>query len=182
MNGAHAHLLVNHFPIVGAFLGVVLLLLALATRRDRGVWTAGVAVLALSAAGAGAAQLTGEPAEEVVEDLAGFDETLVEEHEERAKIATIGSVTVGVVALGAWFAGRRKAAIPTAYVGGVLAVALVSAGLMAWTGNAGGKIRHPEIGDAPPVEGPGARAEGAAAGERRMGTNGEGLSREHEDE
>lgn len=173
MNGAHAHLLVNHFPIVGTFLGVVLLLLTLATRRDRGVWTAGVAVLALSAMGAAAAQLTGEPAEEVVEDLAGVDPDVVEEHEERAKIATIASVAVGVVALGAWFVGRRRDAIPVGFVGGTLAAAVVSAGLMAWTGNAGGKIRHPEIGDAPPAEGPGARLGGAgapaanAAGERR---------------
>ena len=69
MNDAHLHLLVNHLPIVGAMLSLPLFGLALLMPKDRGALRAAVLVAVFTALGGVAADLTGEPAEEVVEGL-----------------------------------------------------------------------------------------------------------------
>lgn len=142
MNGAHAHLLVNHLPVVGSLLAVLLLAVALAYRAERGLWLAGLLVLGFTGLGAIAADRTGEPAEEFVEEKAWADEDVVEEHEERAEVAVVGALIGLAVAIGAYAAGRRERGV--VHVAAPLVVAVVVAGLMAWTGAAGGRIRHPD--------------------------------------
>lgn len=147
MNDAHLHLLVNHLPIVGSLLSVPLIALAL-WRRERGAMTAAVLALAFTGLGAGAALWTGEPAEEFVEHrVAGVDEGLVHEHEERAEVATAlaalaAAAGIGVLALGS--------SAPKLAGYGLLALSIASAGGMAWTGASGGPIRHDEIRAAAP--------------------------------
>lgn len=142
MNGAHAHLLVNHLPVVGSVLAVLLLAIALAFRAERGLWLAGLFVLAFTGLGAVAANLTGEPAEEFIEDKPWAAEAVIEEHEERAEVALVAALVGLAVAGGAFVTGRRGPGV--AHVAAPLVVAVVVAGLMAWTGAAGGKIRHPD--------------------------------------
>jgi hypothetical protein len=83
---------------------------------------------------------TGEPAEELIEHLAGFSEPLVERHEEAALIATIGISILGLSAV----AGLTLR-VGTWYPKAVLLLTLVVAALMGWTANLGGQIRHSEI-------------------------------------
>ena len=89
--------------------------------------------------------LTGEPAEEVIEDLPGISEERIEEHEEQAEIAFILVEVAGALALITLFARRysdklgRRVAILT------LVVLIISGGLIAWTANLGGEIQHQEI-------------------------------------
>ena len=79
--------------------------------------------------------------EEMVEHLSGFSENLVEQHEEAALIATIGLSLLGIAALvGLFYRGVRRW-----YPKAVLLGALLVSGLMAWTANLGGQIRHTEI-------------------------------------
>lgn len=147
MDATHLHLVVNHLPIVGVFLSIPLLLLALWRRHDRGALLAAVTVLALSGAGAGAAFLTGEPAEERVEDLPGISESAVETHEERAATATAVAGLAALSGLGllalAW---RRSGPAPAAWFAVPIASTLVAAAAMAATGASGGAIRHSELG------------------------------------
>jgi hypothetical protein len=150
MNPAHLHLLVNHFPIVGAFVSLPLLALALWRRGDRGSLLAAVTVLVVSAAGAGAAQLTGDDAEEVVEHLPGVSESLIHTHEERAEVATILAVVTGLGSLGILGFAIRSGKTPLIGTVVLTAGALATAGTMAWTGQAGGQIRHTEIRDGAP--------------------------------
>ena len=89
--------------------------------------------------------LTGEPAEELIENLPGFSEAIVEEHEEVALIATIGMVVLGLVALVGLIRFRPPRIAPTWYGRGVLLLALLMGGVMVWTANLGGQIRHSEI-------------------------------------
>lgn len=152
MNAAHVHLLVNHFPIVGTVLAIPLLLLALLLPRERGLWLGGLLVLGLSGVAAVVADRTGEPAEEMIEDVVPFDEYAMEEHEERAEVATVFSVATLILAGAVFAIGRRRDVVPLPLVAAPLVAAIVGAGLMAWTGAAGGRIRHEEI-----------RPEGAAA-------------------
>lgn len=145
MNAAHVHLLVNHLPIIGSMLTVPLLLLALATARERGALRAAVLVAVLTAAGGGLALWSGEPAEEVVEDTAGVDEGAIHEHEERAEAAAALAGLTAVLGIAALALSERKKAVHLPVTGLALVGALVSAGAMAWTGAAGGPIRHSEI-------------------------------------
>jgi uncharacterized membrane protein len=148
MNDAHLHLMVNHLPIVGFAIGLSLLGLTVLKRGDRGVFLAALLVLAISGAGALAAQFTGEPAEEVVEHLPDVPKALIETHEGAAQIATIlASITlfltlvIGVITL------RRDGRITILPLSILLVATVATCGAMTWTGSTGGKIRHTEIRD-----------------------------------
>ena len=160
MSTLHLHLLVNHLPIVGAFLGVPLLLLALLRRRDPGALYAATMVLVMAGVGAVVAEQTGEGAEEPAERISGVSETAMEIHEERAEVATPIAVLAAVLAIGAVAAARwRPGALATAATAATFVVNLGSAGAMAWTGQSGGWIRHSEV---RPATMDGAEAGGAA--------------------
>jgi len=156
MSWAHIHLALNHVPVIGLL--IALLLLAVATlRRSAELTRVSYALLVLLAATTVVVYLTGEPAEELVENLPGFSEALVEEHEEVALIATIGMGVLGLVALVGLIRFRPPWIAPAWYGRGVLLLALLMGGVMVWTANLGGQIRHSEI-----RAGIGAGTEGAA--------------------
>ena len=146
MNAAHIHLLVNHLPIVGFAIGVVLLLATMVRRGERGLFLASLIVIVISGAGGLAAQFTGEPAEEIVEGLPDVPESLIGTHEDAGKIATIiASITtvLGIVMAVMFF--RREGKIPMIAVAILFVATAATSAAMAWTGSTGGKIRHTEI-------------------------------------
>jgi uncharacterized membrane protein len=143
MNPAHAHLLLNHFPIIGTIIGLALLSYAFWRRSDE-VGKVALGLFVALALLTVATFLTGEPAEEVVEGLAGTSESSLERHEDLARIATISMGVFGTLALGALLAFRRRV-LPRAVVGTSLVLAASVAVLMALTANLGGYIRHSEL-------------------------------------
>lgn len=144
MTWAHLHLVLNHVPVVG--LPIALLLLAVALlRRSTELAKTSLALLALVAAVTIVVQLTGESAEELVEHLPGVSESLVEHHEEAALMATIGMSVLGLVALVVLVRFRAAATIPSWIGGGILLLGILVGGFMGWTANLGGQIRHTEI-------------------------------------
>ena len=144
MSWAHLHLALNHVPVVG--LPIVLLLLAGAiVRRSAELLKASFGLIIFLAIVTVIVQLTGEPAEELVEGLPGVVESMVETHEESAMLGTIGIVVVGVIALyGLWRLGTGRI-LPQWYSSFVLIAGITVAGLMVWIANLGGQIRHSEI-------------------------------------
>ena len=144
MNWAHLHLALNHVPVIG--LPIVLLLLAWAiVRRSAELLKASFGLIILLAVVTVIVQVTGEPAEELVEGLPGVVESMVEAHEESALLGSIGVVVVGVIALfGLWRLGTGKI-LPQWYSSVVLIAGLTVAGMMVWIANLGGQIRHTEI-------------------------------------
>lgn len=142
MNGAHLHLLLNHVPVIGT-IGVTLVLAAGGFRRDPAVVRLGLWLGVLVAVGGVVVYLTGEPAEEVVEHLAGVDRKLVHAHEEAAELATVLQGLFGLLAaFGLWrYRGRQ---VPHGFVTAALVASLVPAAAMGYAGNLGGQIRHPE--------------------------------------
>jgi len=153
MDATHLHLIVNHLPIMGSFLAVPVLILALWRRQEPYVFAAAALLLALGGVGAVVADQTGDRAEEAVEDLPGVSEHLIHEHEERAEVAVPLAVVTGLAGLAVlgWSLRRREVSLPAGGV--VLVLAVATAGVAAWTGQAGGLIRHTEL-----------RADGATAG------------------
>jgi hypothetical protein len=144
MNWAHLHLALNHVPVIG--LPIVLLLLGWGiVKRSAELVKASFGLIILLAVVTVIVQVTGEPAEELVEGLPGVVESMIEAHEESALLGTIGVVVVGVIALfGLWRLGTGKI-LPQWYASAVLIAGVFVAGLMVWIANLGGQIRHSEI-------------------------------------
>ena len=162
MNSAHIHLLLNHIPVLGTFLALALLLASLprhnVPRTRSALWL--LVVLGIVTVGV---FLSGEPAEDAVEGLAGVSEPLIESHEEAALASTIALGTLATFAVSAllWF---RRRTLPRWVMLGSLAATMIVAGMMAWTANLGGQIRHTEIrgGDVATPSRPGAEGRNAS--------------------
>jgi uncharacterized membrane protein len=143
MSGAHVHLLLNHIPVIGILIGFVVFALGVWRRNDS--WTRlALGLFAAVALVAVATMLTGESAEEAVEKLPGVSESIIETHEDAAKLASIAAYVLGAASLAALVWVRRRP-LPRALTVTVLPVALVVTGLMAYAANVGGQIRHTEI-------------------------------------
>lgn len=143
MSAVHLHLLLNHLPVVGTVLGILLLAVAWA-RGSAELTRVTLGLFVFLAVAALAVYLTGEPAEEMVEGLAGVSGATVERHEEAALAATLALGAYGLLALASLLRFRRRA-IPRSVAALALALALVPAGAMGFAANLGGQIRHSEI-------------------------------------
>ena len=143
MSIVHLHLLLNHFPVIGAILGALFLAVAL-LRRSSELAKISLAFLALVGAASVLVFLTGEPAQEALEKLPGFSERLVDRHEDMALVATIVTGTIGALALAAMILYRRRA-VPHWLSTVVLVCAVGSSAVMGYTAYLGGQIRHTEL-------------------------------------
>jgi hypothetical protein len=144
MSWAHIHLALNHVPVIG--LPIVLLLLAWALVRGNAELTrVSFGMLVVLAVTTLVVQLTGEPAEDLVEGLPGVVDSMIERHEEAALIGTVAMSGIGLLALyGLWrLRGGRTLArwVPMT----VLSAGVLLAGYFGWVANLGGQIRHSEI-------------------------------------
>ena len=159
MNLAHIHLLLNHFPTIGTIIGIGLFLVGLAAKSNdlkkaSLVVFLGIALITLPT------YMSGNAAQEVIckgkptgpcTDL-GVSKALIEKHEGAALLAFIFMEFTGAFAwLGLW-QYRRSSRFPSAVLGVVALLSLVTFGLMAQAANIGGEIRHPEIRDAQKAE------------------------------
>ncbi len=144
MNGAHFHLLLNHLPVIGTIFGLLILLFAL-WRKSEEVKRVALGVFVFAAFAAVPTYLTGEPAEEVAEHLPGVAKALIESHEEAAQFALLAVSLTGIVSLVGLVLTRRAERMAQWMVLAPLVLALVTSGLLGWTANLGGQIRHSEI-------------------------------------
>jgi uncharacterized membrane protein len=144
MDLIHLHLLLNHLPVVGTLFGTVFLIWGLAGKDQTVLRVAYVTFVAISIVTIPVV-LTGQVAEEVVEQLPGVSETIIESHETVAEITLWGVLLLGAVSLLALHLARRDRypsglASTTAVV-----LALVVLVLMIRVGYTGGQIRHTEL-------------------------------------
>lgn len=151
MDQVHIHLLITHLPIFGSILGGLVLAHGIWTKSDQ-TKIAAYNVLIISTIGAVIAYLTGEGAEEAVEDIPGVATNIIEQHEEFALFALVGLIAVGVVSMVGLYVTIRKSSLANTISILALVVALISFGLVARTGYLGGQIRHTEIGTASPTQ------------------------------
>jgi len=144
MDPVYLHLLLNHIPVLGGIFGVLLLAYAMFRKSDE-LKNVSLLVLVFSALVTIPVYLTGEPAEEGVEHLAGVSHDLIELHEDAAKIAMIFMMITGAVSLLGLVLMKFKASAAKWLVIAALVAGIVSAGLMSRTASLGGPIRHSEI-------------------------------------
>ena len=144
MNQAHLHLIVNHLPIVGSLFAAGLLAVGVFKNNPTLIKAGLVAVLA-----AGLlclpAQLTGEGAAAIAQQLPRTSRALIHNH---AEAAELGFWTLeGAAAMALFGLLLLKSASPKARLVALLALVatLFSFGLLARAGSLGGQIGHPEI-------------------------------------
>ena len=135
--------MLTHVPVVGTIFALLLLGTGLLRHSDElkkvALWS-----FALFAALTIPVFLTGETAEELVERLPGVSKPAIETHEDIAKIAFGVILSLGAFALGCLAVLRRRP-VPQSLALSVFTLALITGGLLAWTANLGGKVRHTEI-------------------------------------
>ena len=144
MNEAHFHLVVNHLPIVGILIGILVLVMGFILKKSEVKVTA-LGIFVFSALASIAAFYSGEGAEEIVERIPGISETLINQHEESAELFFTIVLILGAVSLGAMFLEIKKSKLSK--FGFILVILLVlAAGVLAKNvGTTGGEIRHTEI-------------------------------------
>jgi uncharacterized membrane protein len=144
MDQTHIHLVITHLPIFGSVLGGLVLAHGLWTKSNQ-TKIAAYNIFIISAIGAGIAYLTGEAAEESVENLQGVFEATIEKHEDFAIYALVSLIILGVVSIIGLFLTLRKSSATRTLAFVIFLISLVSFGLVARTGFLGGQIRHSEI-------------------------------------
>ncbi len=144
MDQTHLHLLLNHFPIIGTLVGVGVMAYGYITSAEQ-VKKAALWTWVLMALIAIPVFLTGEPAEESVEELAGVSEALIHGHEEAAGIAIWLMEALGVLSLLTLVFSKTKPAMTKSMLLVASLLSLLTFGAMARTGYLGGQIRHSEI-------------------------------------
>jgi uncharacterized membrane protein len=172
MNDAHLHLLVNHLPVIGTLFSIALLLWAL-IRKSPELTRVALGFFVLAAISGLAAFYTGEPAEHVVEHMAGISEPILEEHEETAELATILLGVYGLFALGSLIYFRKRREIGRGFTSVAFVLSLIPMGFMAYTAYLGGEVRHPEIRPGANISALQSGAETGTVGEARGGEAGE---------
>lgn len=144
MNQTHVHLLITHLPIFGSILGGLVLAHGLWTKSNQ-TKIAAYNLFVISAIGAGIAYLTGEAAEETVENIQGIVEATINQHEEFALFALISLIILGLTSIIGLFITLKNLAMTRTVAFIILFISLISFGLVARTGYLGGQIRHTEI-------------------------------------
>ena len=144
MTTTHLHLLLNHVPVLGTAIGLLILLMGYFRKSDE-LKKAALILFTLATLVAVPTYLTGEPAEEAVESLPGVTKAVIEKHEEAAVVAFTGVVVLGVLSLGGLLRYRQGRMLPPWFTSATIVASLIVCGLMAWTANLGGQIRHTEI-------------------------------------
>lgn len=143
MNWPHLHVIIVHFPILGIPVGFLLAVIGL-WRRNRGLETAGLAMIVVASLVGLVAFASGQRAEEQLKAEFGLEETWVEPHEEAAEVARIALLVLAAAALGTLLVKRDSPTLPW-LIGATALFALLSAVLVARSALLGGKIRHPEL-------------------------------------
>ena len=144
MNQTHIHLLITHLPIIGTILGSFVLFYGIWVKSNQTI-IAAYYLFIISTLGAVVAYLTGEGAEEHIEHLPGVVESTIKRHEDFATIALISLIILGVLSLVGIYLSYIKSKLASATAVFVLAVSLISFGMVARTGYLGGQIRHTEL-------------------------------------
>jgi uncharacterized membrane protein len=144
MNATHLHLLVNHVSIVGCIFAVGILLYGILVKSRHTKMIAYMLMVVSGIAGI-ITFSTGEAAEETVEKIAGVSKTIIETHEEAAKIAVVLVAALGLFALaGLYIEWKskpffRKVSLFVLFAGLICSAFLIRVGLL------GGEIRHTEL-------------------------------------
>ncbi|HUP61977.1 MAG TPA: hypothetical protein VNA69_16340 [Thermoanaerobaculia bacterium] len=142
MNPAAVHLALNNFPPIIDFAALVVFGIGIVWKSHT-ILRVALALLVLASLIAIPVFLTGEPTEEMVEELEGVNAVAIHPHEEAAEWAAWLLGAQGVAALLALIVYRSRD-LPRWAVTIVMILAVVATVAVFRTANLGGRIHHPE--------------------------------------
>lgn len=140
------HLGLNHLPVILSVLAAIILGISMLIRNDSvsktALWIfAGAGLFCIPVF------LSGEGAEEAVENLTGISKEMIEEHEEIAKWALATCSITGALSLLGLLTYSRLGGILKPLI---LSIAIISSIILIRTSHEGGLIRHTELNAASP--------------------------------
>ncbi len=143
MNDAHLHMVVNHFPIIGLFFGIAILVYGI-LKKNQEILNIAYTIFIFSMIMGKISMFSGEKAEDIVENL-GISRDIIHNHEEIAESFMKIMYLLGLSSILALFANAKKhsKAFLLAYF--ILIISIVGAVLAKPVGTSGGEIRHTEI-------------------------------------
>lgn len=143
MNDAHLHMIVNHFPIIGLFFGIGILIFGILKKNSLVLNIAYVIFVFCMIMGK-VSMFTGDKAEDVVENL-GISRDIIHNHEELAEGFMKIMYLLGLASILGLFANAKKhsKALLLSYL--ILIISIVGTVLAKPVGTSGGEIRHTEI-------------------------------------
>ena len=144
MNDAHLHLTVNHFPLIGVIIALVILFVGIVKDNNSIKNTANILLIACGIL-TYLSMYTGEGAEEIVEDMPTIGHQIIHEHEELAEKFAILMYVISGLSLLSFFANMKhhKFAKILSYI--TLLFVIGAAVFSKFVGTSGGEIRHTEI-------------------------------------
>lgn len=153
MTPAHVHLMLNHVPILGPMLVLVLIAWGIGRRdwpaaRLALMFTIFIGVISIPV------YLSGEPAEHALEDIRVLPEATVEAHEEAAVWAFAGLEALALFAAAVLWKGRNGQVPSGTLLVAFAVVTLVVTGATVRTAYLGGQITHTELASERPIPPP----------------------------
>ena len=146
MNPFHAHLLVNHLPIVGIYLSILVLVAGLVLKNTT-IKHVALCLIIVSGLGAFAAHLTGEGAEESSEIRSDFSHELIEKHEHASEPFVQIMAVLTIISIITLFFSLKKKSWSQYLIILITVTSFAAAYFAQQAGTSGGEIRHPEISD-----------------------------------
>lgn len=144
MSIPHVHIMLNHIPVIGVVFCSLFFIISVILKNLQ-FQRISMVLLLLVALSAIPVFITGEPTEEVIENIPTVSEQYVEEHEESALVSLIVMEILGGLSLLGLILSRRRNSLNGFVKNGVIIVSLAASLLFAYTAYLGGHIRHTEI-------------------------------------
>jgi|SRR6185295_18787715 len=144
MNLAHVHIVLNHIPSLGCIAAMLFLVVAVLMKNDalKKLSFGFLVVIALTVL---PTYISGAEAQRVVRKLPAVSLPMIQVHENAAMLTLIGMTITGMFSWFGLWEFRRFSRASSLTTGVTLLAAMVTAGLILYTGSLGGKISHPEI-------------------------------------
>ena len=142
MNPAAVHLALNNFPPIIDFAALIVFAIGIIW-KSHPILRVALVLLVVASLTAIPVFLTGEPAEEMVEDMEGVNAVAIHPHEDAGKWAFWMTIAQGVAALLVLIVYRSRDLARWA-VTVVMLLAVLATIAVFRTAYLGGKVRHPE--------------------------------------
>jgi uncharacterized membrane protein len=144
MNSAHYHLILNHFPIIAAIVGLVVLIAGFAVRSEVVKRTA-FFIFIIAAISAIMAVATGDEAKDAIEHMPGISKQLINDHEKSAETFSVFVYLLGAASLVALWANWKMKSYSKLLSWVIIGFCVVVLFFAKQTGTSGGVIHHTEI-------------------------------------
>lgn len=143
MSPTHLHIVLNHLPMTGAIITLLVLVFGL-WRKSADIQRLGLGLMVLLAVFGGAAYFTGDGAAKTYEGNELVQGT-VQKHRNSAQLAWLTGLAVGAVGVTLIVLSRKSPTVPVSFMAIAAVVLSAQLFLLARTSNLGGQITRPQI-------------------------------------